>query len=135
MVVRYINMAKLEELEDWPPGKLEHLERVVKGGSPRQLRTSEKWREELDQAMKEIRNAKDSKTRSVIFTKYSHLWSDVKEYYRKLSFDKCWYCETSTHRMPGEIDHYRPKAGVTGSDHPGYWWLAFEWRNWHFVCK
>ena len=37
--------------------------------------------------------------------------------------------------MPGEIDHYRPKAGVAQSEHPGYWWLAFEWRNWRFVCK
>ena len=37
--------------------------------------------------------------------------------------------------MLGEIDHYRPKAGVAKSEHPGYWWLAFDWRNWRFVCK
>ncbi|HYT35638.1 MAG TPA: hypothetical protein VEL49_00560 [Ktedonobacteraceae bacterium] len=122
--MRYIDIERLEELEDWPPGRLPH-----------QKRSSEKWRERLRKAEEELRNLPDGKTRSDIFVKYSHLWSDVKEHYRALSYDKCWYCETSTHRIPGDIDHYRPKAGVTDTDHPGYWWLGFDWRNWRFACR
>jgi len=135
--VRFINITKLEELEDWPPGKLEkHAKEELEGSrNKRKKRTPAEWRERWQKAENELRNLPEGKTRSQIFAQYSDLWSDVKEHFRTLSHDKCWYCETSTHRMPGEIDHYRPKAGVAQSEHPGYWWLAFEWRNWRFVCK
>jgi hypothetical protein len=123
--MRYIDIGCLEEeIEDWPPGKP-----LSKKQSP------ETWRERLQKAEEELREATDGKARSHIFDKYSDLWSGVKEHYRMLSHDKCWYCETSTHRMTGEIDHHRPKAEVRGSNHPGYWWLGFDWRNWRFVCK
>lgn len=64
---------------------------------------------------------------------------------------KCAYCETNidTSRASGHAEHYRPKGGVkyrqakkkrlttaTGEDqngqpkdHPGYFWLAYHWRN------
>lgn len=119
-----IDMERLEDEEDWPPGT-----------HPHQRLSPEKWRERLCKAEEELRNAPDGKTRSDIFKKYSDLWSEAKEHYRRLSEDKCWYCETSTHRMPGDIDHYRPKGRVAGIEHPGYWWLAFDWRNWRFACK
>ena len=117
-------------LEDWPPGPLEHLAHLKY-----RKQTPEKWRADLHQAEAELRNLPPGKTRSDIFAKYSYLWSDVKEYYRQISHEKCWYCETKTGRMLGSIDHYRPKGRVTGTDHPGYWWLAFEWRNWRFCCE
>jgi hypothetical protein len=58
--------------------------------------------------------------------------------------NKCAYCEaiiTDTH--PGDVEHYRPKGRlkdidgkivkitVNGKefDHPGYWWLCYEWEN------
>ena len=104
--MRYIDVQELEEMDDWPPGM-----------QPDWRPSPEKWRERLDKAEEELRKATDSKTRSMIFAKYSDLWSAVKEHYRALSHDKCWYCETSTHRMPGEIDHFRPKAGVEKITH------------------
>jgi uncharacterized protein (TIGR02646 family) len=122
--MRHIDMQELEELHDWPPGK-----------QPDWKRSPEEWRKRLCKAEEELRKATDSTTRSAIFTKYSDLWSAVKEHYRALSRDKCWYCETSTHRMTGEIDHFRPKAGVEKISHSGYWWLGFDWHNWRFVCK
>lgn len=122
--MRHIDMQELEELENWPPGK-----------QPDWRRSPEQWRERLCKAEEELRQATNSKARSLVFAQYSDLWSAVKEHYRKLSDDKCWYCETSTQRMTGEIDHFRPKAGVTQTQHPGYWWLGFDWRNWRYVCK
>jgi hypothetical protein len=122
--MRHINIEELEVEEDWPPGK-----------NPHHNETVEKWRERLREAEEELRNASDKKARSKIFDRYSDLWSDVKVWYRKISYDKCWYCESSTLRIPGDIDHYRPKGKVEGISHPGYWWLAFDWRNWRFACK
>jgi len=52
---------------------------------------------------------------------------------------KCAYCETSlgTH---DDLDHFRPAKGVTSIDfkaidHPGYYWLAYYWRNLLPTCK
>lgn len=120
--MRFINIKRLEELEDWPPGKLDK-------------RSPEEWRARLRKAEAELRKLPSGKTRAHIFAQYSDLWSDVKELFRQLSYEKCWYCETKTDRMRGDIDHYRPKGGVTNTNHPGYWWLAFEWRNWRFACE
>ncbi len=122
--MRFIDLESLEELDDWPPGR-----------HPHQKRTPQQWRDRLRKAEEELRSVPAGKTRSEIIMKYSDLWSNVKEHYRKLSHDKCWYCETRTYRIPGDIDHYRPKASVAGIEHPGYWWLAFDWRNWRFACR
>lgn len=33
------------------------------------------------------------------------------------------------------VDHFRPKNKVEGCrDHPGYHWLAFDWRNFRYAC-
>lgn len=58
---------------------------------------------------------------------------------------KCAYCESSiTPTQHGDLDHYRPKDGVCDErnqtvmvvaedgnpkPHPGYYWLAYNWRN------
>jgi hypothetical protein len=56
---------------------------------------------------------------------------------------KCAYCEerirTNQH---GDVEHFRPKGGIrqehddkpvlrrgTSDPHPGYYWLAYDWRN------
>lgn len=49
---------------------------------------------------------------------------------------KCAYCESEVAAANGEeIEHYRPKGGVTeDEDHNGYWWLASEWTNLLLSC-
>src|SRR5260370_20134326 len=43
---------------------------------------------------------------------------------------KCAYCESEfTSVAWGDVEHYRPKRGVTGENHAGYYWLAYEPRN------
>jgi hypothetical protein len=114
--MRYIDMVRLlRERDDWPP---------------------EGWLERIRKAQAELgKFPLDKKARTDIFVRYSTLWKEVKEQYRQISHEKCWYCESKTDRHRGDIDHYRPKGGVTGTRHPGYWWLAFEWRNWRFSCE
>lgn len=55
----------------------------------------------------------------------------------KLSNRKCWYCEGATARFDFHVDHYRPKNRVInrdGSKGPGYFWLAFDHRNFRLSC-
>ncbi|NJL27205.1 MAG: hypothetical protein HC897_04605 [Thermoanaerobaculia bacterium] len=50
-------------------------------------------------------------------------------------YGKCAYCEAPVaDYQHGDVDHFRPKAGVTDEHdrpvpHPGYYWLAYDWRN------
>ncbi len=57
---------------------------------------------------------------------------------------KCAYCEENiTRNQHGDMEHFRPKKGVRDAEnqpvtvvidgeereHPGYYWLAYDWRN------
>jgi uncharacterized protein (TIGR02646 family) len=43
---------------------------------------------------------------------------------------KCAYCETTLDRVDWDIEHFRPKGRVKERpEHPGYYWLAYEWTN------
>jgi hypothetical protein len=71
------------------------------------------------------------------------IYKEAMSYLLTLSKGKCAYCESNiplTH--PGDVEHFRPKGRIrdhlTGKivrlpddsrDHPGYWWLAYEWEN------
>ena len=57
-----------------------------------------------------------------------------------VSNHKCWYCEAKSPRAPLDVDHFRPKLGVTVdnvklSKHSGYYWLAYEWSNFRLSCQ
>lgn len=75
----------------------------------------------------------------------SDIWTELKKFLLEHVFhDKCAYCEC---HIPGrnfsaDAEHYRPRNEVTalvngkrakikvnGADHPGYFWLAYDWRN------
>ncbi len=79
------------------------------------------------------------------------VWSDLKVWLLENVFHyKCAYCETAIIRNPGHAEHFRPKGAVNykmegkknkftkaitrdadGNDveHPGYFWLAYNWKN------
>lgn len=63
----------------------------------------------------------------VEFTRYKDY--DVQQALRKDFSWKCAYCEKQLEKGSFEVEHYRPKGGVAGCDHPGYWWLALTWTN------
>jgi hypothetical protein len=58
----------------------------------------------------------------------------------KIFHSKCAYCESRIpiESFPGFVDHYRPRKAVTVNrkriDHPGYFWLTYEWDNLLPVC-
>ncbi|MES2701329.1 MAG: hypothetical protein V4649_01765 [Bacteroidota bacterium] len=59
--------------------------------------------------------------------------SQVRDELNVYYYSKCAYCEVS---CKAEIEHYRPKKGVTGAvDHKGYYWLCYEWSNLVPSCR
>ena len=75
----------------------------------------------------------------VVSEDFDHYWlkDDVRRTLWTHHKKKCCYCERKrelTHES--DVEHYRPKAGVTKEpDHPGYWWLAYRWNNYLYACK
>jgi uncharacterized protein (TIGR02646 family) len=60
----------------------------------------------------------------------------VKACLREISSGKCAYCEYPLTRTDLNVEHYRPKARVyERDDHPGYYWLAYEWDNLLPACQ
>ena len=64
----------------------------------------------------------------------------VKEVLLKAQYNKCCYCETwYPDPINLAVEHFRPKSGVrqthdSNEEHPGYYWLAYEWDNLLLSC-
>lgn len=65
------------------------------------------------------------------FTFRAYKGDDVRHTLEALFHGKCAYCESRYDVSgPVDIEHFRPKGGVDGvKGHPGYWWLAADWKN------
>ena len=76
---------------------------------------------------KAIEKARDSK---VEFDAKVYGAETVRVALTALFEGKCCYCEFPITRSDLNVEHFRPKGRVSESpDHPGYYWLAYEWRN------
>ena len=69
---------------------------------------------------------------------YAH--DSVKEQMMEDQHRKCAYCEQYKNGDFGCVEHYRPKGGYdlgTGTplQQPGYYWLAYDWKNLLFSCS
>jgi uncharacterized protein (TIGR02646 family) len=70
---------------------------------------------------------------------YGH--SSVKKMLIEAQHGKCCFCESKiTHVQYGDVEHFRPKAGYRQHPEdplgrPGYYWLAYEWRNLYLACQ
>ncbi|MEX1364397.1 MAG: hypothetical protein AB1Z98_14820 [Nannocystaceae bacterium] len=67
--------------------------------------------------------------------------AEVKQALIEAQHDKCCFCESKIgHVAFGDVEHFRPKAGVRQSPddserRPGYYWLAYEWSNLYLACE
>lgn len=70
---------------------------------------------------------------------YGH--ETVKQALIEAQRGKCCFCESKVkHIAYGDVEHFRPKAGCRQKPDdklvtPGYYWLAYEWRNLFFSCQ
>ncbi|HEX5853470.1 MAG TPA: hypothetical protein VFY36_10305 [Solirubrobacteraceae bacterium] len=77
------------------------------------------------------------------------IWAELREWlFQNVFHGKCAYCEGKVRPQSwGAAEHWRPKKRVStrrdgvectlardGEEHPGYYWLAYEWQNILPVC-
>lgn len=96
----------------------------------------DKWLKKAEIATKKLLDAKTSEERQKIIDDNSGLWAEVKQHLLKISHNKCWYSESIERFSHYHVDHFRPKKrafDLNGEDQGGYWWLAFEWRNYRIT--
>lgn len=92
------------------------------------------WLGEARDATSGVKSKKASGRTRYIRSK-GHVWRHAKSWLEPLAGAKCWYCESAVGRFDNPVDHFRPKGAVKErADHPGYWWLAFEWSNYRYAC-
>lgn len=95
-------------------------------------------REQID-ALEEARVAilaePDPAQRATLIERFRSRWVAVREAFAAHSHDKCWYVECKNLGTDDDVDHFRPKSGVKEApQHPGYYWLAFDWTNLRLSC-
>jgi len=68
--------------------------------------------------------------RKAIMKTHEKVYKELREYLLWLFQDKCAYCEADYRSARVQVEHFRPKARVTGEKgHPGYYWLMFDPGN------
>ena len=73
--------------------------------------------------------------RAAEVNRHSPVWQELKDTLKRVSHNKCWYCESVDIRSDNAVDHFRPKNAVAECPgHEGYWWLAYTWKNYRFCC-
>ena len=64
------------------------------------------------------------------------IWRELATYLAALRKDKCWYSESLNPASDKNVDHFRPKSRVHEEpDHEGYWWKAFDWKNYRYASQ
>lgn len=114
------------------------------------------WRERcesrqraLNQAMAEHDFASNAPVPEISKQLYAELKADHYVARRAPFWGKCAYCESRvSSNQYGDVEHYRPKGRITHPDtnkpirasagthdHPGYYWLAYDWKNLLLACE
>lgn len=99
-------------------------------------RPDSNWIERANQLTKKLLEASNKDEIHTIIDKNENTWRKLKEFLLDISSDKCWYSESKDNYSYLHVDHFRPKKvalGIDKQDHGGYWWLAFDWKNYR-VC-
>lgn len=85
-----------------------------------------------EQYLEQIENMPEQERKK--FIRENTDWNALQAIMFNLSESKCWYSESPPGAGDYEIDHYRPKNRSKQYDGTilrtdGYWWLAYNWRN------
>ncbi len=95
----------------------------------------------LDEARKHLKTLTPEQ-RSDYIDKNGDRWTALRGEFWRFGDHKCWYSEAPINEQCGQIEHFRPKKRLhgleKGSQHTGYWWLAFDWENYRLssqVCN
>lgn len=130
--MRYIDIDQLQLPDDWQG----HADAALNA-----LRAEIQAAEEAAHAagadangIAEVR--KSAITAGLNQTARQQIWRTLAHRLSALSKGKCWYSESRNPTADKDVDHFRPKNRVQEDvDHEGYWWRAFDWRNYRYSSQ
>ncbi|WP_338848806.1 hypothetical protein V8J88_07775 [Massilia sp. W12] len=96
------------------------------------------WLEQAERISQQLQACASEAERQELIEAKQALWRDqrIRDWLMRLFHDKCWYSEARESVSALHVDHYRPKGRVqelNGQQSAGYWWLAFDWRNYRMA--
>lgn len=97
---------------------------------------SQDWLDRADKLTAQLLGATTEQIRTFIIKSNESLWGELKQHFSDILKRKCWYSESVNDFAHSHVDHFRPKSRAideNGNDQGGYWWLAFNWRNYRFA--
>lgn len=104
------------------------------------VNVSAEWEERARQLTRDLEAQPADERSEFIKNHRDETWAtgEVLNALREVAGNKCWYSEVPLEGAEPNVDHFRPKGQVrevdedlnnTKATSPGYWWLAFERRN------
>ncbi|GIA13690.1 hypothetical protein VCSRO179_0074 [Vibrio cholerae] len=95
---------------------------------------SDEWLQDANNKTQNLVNKTPEERKSYI-NDNGGCWSKVREFYWRHGGKKCWYSEEILSYNEAQLEHFRPKNKVANENHNGYWWLAFDWRNYRIASS
>ena len=95
-----------------------------------------KWVAKANKLLAELKAAPDAASRAKLIDDNSKFWGKLKKWLLSLSHGKCWFSEAKDCFNHWHVEHFRPKKSAKdedGTEHEGYWWLAFDWKNYRII--
>jgi uncharacterized protein (TIGR02646 family) len=87
-----------------------------------------------DTCKNDIKESVKKKKGEYSSSRYGHV--EIREELASIYHGKCCYCEVKIRpACPEEVEHYRPKAEISGVNSNGYYWLGNEWSNLMLICR
>lgn len=114
--------------------------------NPHDINLDPAWETKARKLTKELLKKKPEERAAFIDSKRAETWGSksLLESLQGIVGNKCWYTEVSLVGADPNVDHFRPKGRVVEIDSstlkktsdisPGYWWLAFEPKNFRLSC-
>ena len=94
------------------------------------------WLSKANRLLIQLNAAQDMEARKIIIDANKTFWGELKGWLLSLSHQKCWFSEAKDCFSHWDVEHFRPKKSAKdedGTEYDGYWWLAFDWRNFR-IC-
>jgi uncharacterized protein (TIGR02646 family) len=98
---------------------------------------NEDWLDRADALTNQLLLAPTPVEKAAIIEDNQAMWGELKQHFCNILQRKCWYSESINDFAHCHVDHFRPKSRAideAGTDQGGYWWLAFNWRNYRYAA-
>jgi hypothetical protein len=96
---------------------------------PNGKKPDDNWLKKADDLTGKLKAASTKIERDEIISDNSKMWGEIKEWLETFSHGKCWFTEARNTCFHWQVEHFRPKKEAKDPDRDGYWWLAFDFRN------